>query len=488
MSDWSLVTGALPVVALVLGAAALAGLAWGRGRRWWTRRLPLLVVLAAGTAGVATWMVNRVWRPFPDGLPAAALWWIGVPVLALGLAVVRPARRAPSAAAHPGRSVWWSTGFATRRVGFRRVAQHAAALAAALVVVLATAVQVNVVFGSYPTLASALGVTPPNQVVFTDVAGPADPVAAVGRAEGRALDRSWTAPPGMPPGGVISEVAIPAPVSGFPARRGWVYLPPAYVVAPRALLPVLVLVSGQPGTPRDWLDGGRLAEVMDRFARAHHGLAPVVVMPDHLGRSLANPLCLDSRLGRVETYLSVDVPGWIRSRLHVDPDPRAWAITGFSQGGTCALQMAVRAPTVYPTFVDISGQVAPTLGDPARTAAAAFGGDQSALARVDPLTVLARTRYPHTAAMIVAGSGDSLYRPQQQSVLAALRAAGVNASWLELPGGHSWQVWGPGLEQSLPWLADHLGLTAPSTSLPTPSDSSVLSPAPRLPSPTGPTR
>jgi len=470
---WPLVTGAVPAVAVGAGGVALAGLVWGRGRGWWTRRLPLVVVAVAVAvaAGTAATVVDRVWRPFPEGLPTATSWWVGVPTLALALAVIRPPTRIPGNRSKPtGRSVR------------ARVSGPAAASAAVLVVVLATAVQVNAYFGAYPTLASALGASPPNQVAFIDVTGPPGrAVPMVGATGGRALAQVWHPPPGMPAGGVISEVAIPAPTSGFAARPGWVYLPPAYLATPRAQLPVLVLVSGQPGTSRDWLDGGKLSEVMDRFARAHDGLAPVVVMPDTLGRSLANPLCLDSRLGRAETYLAVDVPRWIRTRLLVDADPRAWTVAGFSQGGTCALQMAVRAPEVYPTFVDISGQQAPTLGDPARTAAAAFGGDPTALARVDPLTVLGHTRYPRTAAVIVAGREDTTYRPQQQRVLAAVRAAGMDARWVELPGGHTWRVWGPGLEQSLPWLADRVGLTGPA-----PSPPSI--PTGRPPGPTGPAR
>jgi S-formylglutathione hydrolase FrmB len=35
----------------------------------------------------------------------------------------------------------------------------------------------------------------------------------------------------------------------------------------------------------------------------------------------------------------------------------------------------------------------------------------------------------------------------------------MKVTWMELPGGHSWQVWKPGLEKNLPWLADRLGLS-----------------------------
>jgi S-formylglutathione hydrolase FrmB len=114
---------------------------------------------------------------------------------------------------------------------------------------------------------------------------------------------------------------------------------------------------------------------------------------------------------------------------------------------------------VYPTFVDISGQSGPTLGDRPRTVAAAFGGDTAAFAAVNPLDQMARHRYPATAGFFVAGTGDPLYRPQAQQVVAAARRAGLSVQYRELPGGHDWRLSGTGLETALPWLATRLHLT-----------------------------
>ena len=114
----------------------------------------------------------------------------------------------------------------------------------------------------------------------------------------------------MPAAGAVTEVSIPATASGFAARSAWVYVPPAYLTPSHPLLPVLMMIGGQPGGPRDWLDGGQLAQQMDAWAAAHAGLAPVVVMPDGIGSALSNPLCMNSALGQVDTYLTSDVvPG-----------------------------------------------------------------------------------------------------------------------------------------------------------------------------------
>jgi S-formylglutathione hydrolase FrmB len=137
------------------------------------------------------------------------------------------------------------------------------------------------------------------------------------------------------------------------------------------------------------------------------------------------------------------------------------AIGGFSFGGTCALQLAVRRPDIYPTFLDISGQAGPTLGDPAGTVAAAFGGDQAAFDRVDPLTELRTARYPASAGVLTVGREDRDYRPQDERVAAAARAAGMDITLQEIPGAHSWSIASDALGLALPWISGRTGLLDP---------------------------
>ncbi len=428
--DWSLLSGALPVGLTALGAAGLGYLLTGRGRRWWLRRVTPATVVALIATVAAVGYVDRVWRPFPDPLPTPVVGWLGLALLGVCLAATK---------LRPGR--WW---------------RPAVAVACAVAVVTAAAAQINVHFGQYPEVRNALGRPPRNM-------GSLPPVTADRPAStlpGRPVSADWTPPADLPAAGRVAEVTIPGTASGFRARAGWTYLPPAYLSATRPLLPVLVLLAGQPGSPRDWFDGGRLDTVMDEFARRHGGLAPVVVIPDDLGAPLDNPLCVDSRLGRVETYLTRDVPDWIATHLQVDPDRRHWAVAGYSHGGTCALQLAVRRPDLFPTFIDVSGQKEPTLGDRAQTVTTAFGGDAAAYAEVNPLDILGRRRFPDSVGFFAVGRDDGEYLPQQRAVAQACRAAGMRVDAVELPGGHSWAVWGPGLVRGLDAISGRLGLVS----------------------------
>jgi len=449
--DWSLIAGPLPLILLVSAPLAFAWLAAGRngpgrgslrcgmrgGRaggaasvRWLVICVPLIVTAAGGVIALLTWLINNVWRPFPDLLPRTIVLWSWVALAGIVLAFAR----------QPLLRTW---------------PRRAAAIAAGVLMVAAAASQVNVYFQACPSLRVALAPWLDPAPVFTRAVSVSEVVAEPGQT----LESIWHPPPGMPKTGAVYKVNIPGTTSGFAARPGYLYLPPAYEATPQPQLPVLVLLAGQPGDPRAWLDFGHIQAMMDGFAKRHDGLAPVVVMPDDLGSEFANPLCLDSRLGDVQTYLTVDVPRWITRHLEVRPPARGWAIGGFSEGGTCAIQLSTQAPQLYRFFVDISGQIGPTLGSRQLTIRRAFGGDAAAFARVDPIVVLRHNRFPRSAGVFVRGTNDSVYTPQQRIMYLAARHAAMNVTFMDLPGGHDWRVWRGGLEHNVAWLASRLGIT-----------------------------
>jgi S-formylglutathione hydrolase FrmB len=445
--DWSLIAGPLPVILLVSALLALAWLVAGRnasgygspwrvmrgGRadgaasvRWLAICVPLIVMAAGGVIALLTWLINNVWRPFSDLLPFTIVLWSWVALVGMVLALARQ----PLVRTWPRRT---------------------AAIAAGVLVLAAAANQVNGYFQAYPSLRVALAPWLDPKPELTRTAPVTETVARLGQA----VESIWNPPRGMPKTGAVYQVSIPGVRSGFAARPGYIYLPPAYLTTPRPQLPVLVLLGGQPGDPRAWVDSGQIQAMMDGFAHRHHGLAPVVVMPDDLGSEFANPMCLNSRLGNVQTYLTVDVPNWVTTHLQVRPAERGWAIGGFSEGGTCAIQLSTQAPRLYPFFVDISGQSGPTLGSRQRTISRAFGGDAAAFARVNPVVILARTQFPYSAGVFVVGTSDRVYAPQQR----AMYLAALSVTLMYLPGGHDWRVWGGGLQRNVAWLASVLGIT-----------------------------
>lgn len=426
----SLVHGPLHLALVLLPVPAMIGLLLlRRNRAWWTRRVPIALTVAAALVGVVV-IALAVLKPWPDPLDPPVLAWLGVGFLGLTLLILGWRR-----------SRWWV---------------RVLAPLATLLVVVGAADGIDTYFGSYPTIGAAFQAPVYDQTTSTAVlrhAAESSPALTTPIP----VD-AWRPPAGMPTAGEVFEANIPATRSGFSARSAWVYVPPAYRMPRHPLLPLLVMIGGQPGGPRDWLDGGALAQQWDTWAAAHGGLAPIVVMPDGTGGQVANPLCMDSALGKADTYLSSDVVTWATSALQVDPNHAHWAVGGFSYGGTCALQLAVAHPDLFPTFLDVSGQQEPTLGGRARTLAATFGGNQQAWAAVDPLHELAAHPEPGSAGYVAVGKDDRNYRPQAMAVADAARAAGIAITYQELPGGHDWGVWRPALTGAIPWLAARMRL------------------------------
>ncbi|MEH6381229.1 MAG: alpha/beta hydrolase-fold protein [Dietzia cercidiphylli] len=430
-------------VLVVVGFAglSLAGSTGGKSdsrdrRRWWLRMLPACTVAAVLVTVAGGVLVEGVFRPFPDAIPRTVYVWIAVSLLAVMLAVTCLAGGSTS------RRPW--------RVG--------GVVLATVAVLLGAGGHVNRVYAEFPTVGTLIGVPEHRTVPLADVLGSAPTTVGDDLPPGTAVEEVWTPPENMPTSGAITEATIPGTASGFTARPAQIYLPPAYFAQPRPLLPVLVLLAGQPGAPEDWVVSGRLPVIADAFADRHAGLAPVVVVADPIGESLGNTLCVDSPRGDARTYLSVDVPAWIHENLQVASGPMSMAIGGVSFGGTCALQMALSDPDVFPTFLDMSGQGEPTIGTRSATVEQFFGGDEAAFRQNNPADLLASRHFPGLAGAFVYGSTDTEYGPAAKDLYAAALSAGVDAHLTELPGGHSYAVWSAGLERELPWLAQRTGL------------------------------
>ena len=431
----SLTSGWLAWLLVLLGLAGAVLLLARRERWWWLFILPLVVMVSA----VAAWVIGEpvATNLFAEPLPPVIMCWIGVGIAGICLAVG-----------------------SLFRIGWVR---SAGAVIAGTVVVTLAANQINTFYAQYPTLGDVLGVASDQQITGPPALGSAATSTPLAVAP-EPLTTVWTPTgTGMPADGKgrVSPVDLPGVRSGFQGRTGWVYYPPAYFADNPQPLPVLVLLAGQPGDPHDWLLGDRLPSVMNDFAAQHNGLAPVVVVPDALGSEMANPICADSSLGRVDTYLSQDVPDAIRAQLRVDPNPRHWVIGGFSYGGTCALQMVTNHPTVYPSFVDISGQLEPTLGSRKQTVDTAFGGDESKFTAINPIDIMGRAKFPTIAGWFIVGSQDSAVDSDLQRVKSAAQSAGMNVQyWQSAGSAHDWTTAAAGLAHAMPWMGHRMNITA----------------------------
>ncbi|WP_152999170.1 alpha/beta hydrolase [Curtobacterium oceanosedimentum] len=278
------------------------------------------------------------------------------------------------------------------------------------------------------------------------------------------LATTWTPPADLPQQGRLLRVAVPGTTSHFAARDALLWLPPAALVADPPPLPVAVLMAGQSrgAGPDDLETAGHIAQTMDAIASLHRGLAPIVVVPDQLGPQSGNPMCIDGPLGNSSTYLEHDVPAWITSHLRVQTGAAAWTIGGFSQGGTCAIQLGAGDPARYGNIVDVSGELGPSLGNEARTIALGFSGNAAAYRAAQPLAIMARHgRYPATWAFFTAAALDRKYGPAMPVVAGRAAAVGMHVTTWVLPGSrHDWAMASEAIAAGMSWLEPHVGLAA----------------------------
>lgn len=393
-------------------------------RSWFLRSL-VIAVVGVGAGLLISWLVSDVWDVF--GLPITAIMrmWVALACEGLFLAIA---------------NLWRS-----------RWPRKLLAVISAVVFLVAAADGINVDAGAYRNLTDALGISPYKPLAVSlqsGHAGTMDPTLAT----------TWTAPGGMPTHGTVGMVTIPATRSHFAARRAAVYLPPAALVRQPPVLPVLVVFPGQPGAPQDMFTSGRIASTLDHYAAQHNGLAPIVVAPDQLGSPGRNPMCVDSPLGNAATYLTVDVPNWIRGHLHVSDAPRYWGVGGYSEGGTCSIQFGAGHPELFGSFIDILGELKPTIGSD--TVAKAFHGSQAAYDAITPKALLARhAPYADSYAIFGEGSRDTTYARYGRILRAAAEKAGMTTRMIVSPGsGHDWNTVRYVFARALPDIANHFGL------------------------------
>jgi S-formylglutathione hydrolase FrmB len=450
VEDIRLVDG--PVLWIVWGAgvAGMAYLLWRSGRRHSVSASAVvlsavLLLSAALVAGIHLVLIY-VLSVFPEELPWETLVWSVPAVAALLLWLLRL------------HGIWGRKPFLASipqppRPVVHRLRSAVAATGALLGVVALSAAQINVYFGLNQTVSDLTGTAVARiQPLETGLMRVEGTPAAVGLA-------GWRAPAELPEG-ALRRAEIPGTTSGFHSREAYLYLPPAYQSSPRPALPVLVLFSGQPGGPADWLAGGALRSRLDRFAAAHAGVAPVTVVVDPNGSAAGNTLCMDSRIAPADTFLARDVPEWINKTLDVDPDPRQWAVGGFSYGATCAMQLVTRHPEVYNAALAFSSEKEPALAkERDKTIQASFGGDTAAFERQTPLQLMKEHRFEGSAIYFGAGERDPEFIGYMDLLSAAARNAGFDVEARRIPNaGHSWETAAKGLPGGLDFLARRWGI------------------------------
>ncbi len=449
----SLLGGWFPLTVEIVTVVALVAVVGWRTKRWrlvWVPVSVLVAVLGALGARLFTNAEGLASDPAP-----LTLWiWVGVFVGTVAVAVLG-----------------W------RATGWRRRTLSVLSIPLSLFMAL---LALNQWVGYYPTLQAAWGGL---------TAGPLP-----GQVDESDLPGLRAAKPST---GKLVEVNISDAVSGFKHRSEYVYLPPAWFAgdtAPR--LPVVMMIGGEFNTPADWMRSGNVMPVIDGYAQAHGGQAPIFVFVDSGGSFNNDTECVNGPRGDAADHLTKDVRPYVVSEFGGSPDPANWAIVGWSMGGTCAVDLTVTHPELFHAFEDIAGDHGPIAGTKQQTIDRLYGGDAAQWAANDPMTAMAK----HGPYVGVSGwfedtppvSDDQIKKlfpggfhppPQPANALGygghdewrngaedqvgaaqdlchAATAVNISCSVHTIATFHTWQFAAYAFSDALPWLAGQIGVPA----------------------------
>jgi enterochelin esterase-like enzyme len=272
-------------------------------------------------------------------------------------------------------------------------------------------------------------------------------------------------------GGDIGVLSATSPLAAVSGRLGWttlpgklsgydrpalVYLPPQYSQAQYAQVrfPVVELLHGSPGTPLAWATLLQISRVADTLL-AQHLIGPMVlVMPSINGSGRNYQDCVNGPAVKDDTYVTTDVRADVLARYRVSRDSYEWGVAGYSSGGYCAANLALRHPRSFGAAAVINGYFRAADGP----AAAALNHSIPLETANSPLYRAERLQPaggPVPAFWVAAGTHDtSDYRPATAFAAAMDRVEQV--PFFKLNAGDTANAWSAALPAALAWLWQQL--------------------------------
>jgi enterochelin esterase-like enzyme len=263
--------------------------------------------------------------------------------------------------------------------------------------------------------------------------------------------------------GYTLSLTVPGKLSHI-SRTVYVYLPPAYFEKQYAhyRFPVIELIHGQPGEPQDWINVVGIQVTLNYLIRHGYAKPAVLVMPDANGGNAISLQCLNQAGGPQDlTYLAEDLPNQISRLLRVQPPGPAWGVAGFSEGGFCAVNMALRFRYRYGFAASMSGYFTPArnkLTNPNRLVDP-FGGNKQLRTENTPIDeVRALAAGAHMPMFwLGAGQGDpaDVSNAEYFAQLLQLHHASVPVD-ITPGGGHTMGTWHVEVPPMLVWMTKGL--------------------------------
>ncbi|MEU7043650.1 alpha/beta hydrolase-fold protein [Streptomyces varsoviensis] len=267
----------------------------------------------------------------------------------------------------------------------------------------------------------------------------------------------------------------------------FIYLPPQYFQKQfqRQRFPVAVVISGYPGGIMNLAQHLQVPQTASKLISENKMQPTVIVM---IRPTIAPPRdteCVDVPDGpQAETFFTKDLPEALKQTYRVGHDPSAWGAMGYSSGGSCALQLAMREPGVYPAAASLSGdyKIANDL-----TTGNLFGTGPDAKQKEHEHDLIWRLKnmpVPRVSVLVTSSKKGEKNYGETMKFLQAIKAPMTKSSIILDEGSHHFTTWRREIGPALEWMGQQLTFpqdvvnNAPKKNAPSGSPTPTSTPSP----------
>ena len=241
-------------------------------------------------------------------------------------------------------------------------------------------------------------------------------------------------------------------------RSYLVYEPPGYAqqAAQGRRFPVLYLLHGSPGDPKQFINVAQAGVALDNGLAAHRLRPFLIAMPSGSnGTFRSETEWANTTKGQYES-LVMEVVQSVDSRFATLPSRQYRAIGGNSEGGYAAVNLSLRHPRTFAIAESWSGYLW-------QNRKGAFAHASAAqLAANDPQRYIPRLRsqlhrYPLRAFLYKGTRESPVVKMRAKAVAAELARQGGHVTFAIFRGGHDWRLWRDQMPRMLQYASRWFG-------------------------------
>ncbi len=209
---------------------------------------------------------------------------------------------------------------------------------------------------------------------------------------------------------------------------------------------VVELFPGYPGVPETWIGTLHGIETMEKMELAGQIPPTIAIIPAiNVVRGLDTECLNIPGTSQVETWLTADMKSFAQKFIGIDD--RKWTSFGYSTGGWCAAELAIRHTAQYGQAISLAGYFTPSFSAGVNKRERKVLLDDYDLAKI----VKSQTLNPNL--LIMFSKSDKFSYSSMNKFIEKVGNS-IPVKLIEIPhGGHNIKVWQPFVRTGFQWLA-----------------------------------